>query len=1050
MDSACSSSSSSAPLDTPTTTPYKEIGYLASMKKSRDLHRTATLSTNAPASPTSPHASPHTSAPPVPPPKPASVLFAQGLAHLSPATLALVQAHHKFEESLYTTPASHWHARATCLNNMAVCKRQLSCYEEALGHVQEAWGVSVRALVDEKERLCARGMYLGDGWMDLVIMSLDLDKSQDWVEYVSSLNHMAPENDKSKGKSPVSISTDIYHDHDHDDDTHSKTIHGPPLVVLFLDLLTNMGNILYNLGQTEDAIASHSNCLRLAETVFEYFPLDPEFRMSFPLSIAHRFAVGMMGASSTHATASAAAAGSDAAAHHDPNFPNPSKDRKIQLSYLHRSIIHAQARSLTHLAACCQILGLDDAALQCNSHALEIVAFYQKVSVVGSGGDEGREGEVGGGEGVSGSSSGGGGEGRKSVGTREGQWKKQQVQLEQTQVYNRDVVDPLKATVLNNFAVSYYAKGRLAAAFDHIAQSATLYTSLAHPLSHTRVVANLHALKLQTAVTLQSLHWIRNMESQAIGQAEVAECTRYWGPPRMRGINLDTGGRAEPDTFANTHLGSVWAFPGLKGLRGAFLGMKDKNCLLGMLGAMVNMATAHLINGQPYIALYILGSLITEETASGLSLSTTPTAVLTNQPKIPEPIKLHVHYTLCQSIFLLLRLQRAPSQDLFPQAIFFETDDTLLFCTQEPLNALLPALDLELYNVLDLDMLAVAFLTAVQDLQTKRDEIREDIPFSMLYPYIGESGFFGQTTRLQRSLTATSQMSGGGSGSGRSTAAVEVNPPHAYGLGVGLDFFAQQSFLVRGMMGKNDWTNASGVFRYEGYGRVVVQYQQGIQKLDSTVRDVLRELRAGTGDEGVEEGEDTMGLIKALHESTMGCKAMPPFCVVQMGGSGGGVMRFTSAIQGSSFLVPVLFAISADVMAYGAYQMQTPRGDGGFGGEALVADLLGVLRIPTAPAPAKVHKDLLEAAGHAYRGVLGMCEVCLKEMLVDPDKYGELVFVSRSGAVVGAGVAEGGDVVVGGCVGTVTEDTSVMMVQGVRGSVDLKGRHMFPCRHYYN
>ncbi|KAJ3298392.1 hypothetical protein HDU79_010978 [Rhizoclosmatium sp. JEL0117] len=1089
--------------------------------------------------------------PPAEIPRPGPSLFAQGVALLSPEggqnpTLAFA----KFGQALNRLPKKNqpgfnWYATATCLNNLAVSLRQASRYDDALIHIKQAWAVTVCALVDEKKRLDSMGMYLGDSWMDLVVTILDLDKSEDWVRYSTAGDE--PESEEKytgKGKGVPGRSDTVWSQPDdfnktaglpHDPE-NSKVIHGPPLVVLFLDLTTNWGNILFNLGDMEGSITLHSNCLRLAETVFEYFPLDPDFRMSFPLAMSHRFSTTMTGglfvnspnleprrrntnhttfnlsstsrvsmddtssiASGTTITPSFVTIGnppptsstpppasSSPSPLEDPHYPNPPKDKRIILSFLHRSIILAQARSLTHLSACCQILGLDDAALQCNSHALEIISFYKKMAVIGAkpltpqqeaeaaAAAEAtaasnckvslEDSDIAALNTVTSTETGSSrvansvaAAKRKKV-TLEDMFQAQQARLEKTKLYVKETVDPLQGTILANLAVSYYAKGRIASSFDHLTQAASIFKSANYQLSYTRTLSSVHALKVELGRSLKGLHWIRNMESQAIGQAEVSECTRYWGPPRMKGVNLESTGAAEPDTFANVYIGSAWAYPGLKGLKSCFLLFKEKDDLLGMLNCMVNMATAHLLNGQPYLALHILGSLLTEETASGLSLQNTSVAKTTGQAKIPEVLRIHVHYTLCQAVFLVLRLQHTPTHELFPQAIFFE-NESLLFCEVKPINDLLPALDLELNNFLELDMLCVAFLTSIQDLEQRREDIRSDIPYSLLYSYIGESGFFGHMARLYRSVSTNGQP---GSSASQTLEQRQQQQQHMYGIGVGMDFYTQQAFLMRALMGKNDWVNAGGIYKYEGYNHVVMYYSQGIQKLDTTAKDAMQLLRTGTGD----DGSYASGLISTLHDTTLNVKTMPPLCpeVIHGGGPMGlgmglaslslgsePVMRFTAAMQSSLFVAPVLYSVSADVMAFGAYQMQAPQTVGTFAGEGLAADLLGVLRIPATPQPAKVHKDLLEAACHTYRGFLGMCELCLKDMLKDPDAYGELVFVSRNGAMVSAYVDQenGGDVIVGGGLMEAGKEKNASSVQGVRNSLNLDGKHMFPCRHFY-
>ncbi|KAI9335118.1 hypothetical protein BDR26DRAFT_866203 [Obelidium mucronatum] len=870
-------------------------------------------------------------------------------------------------------------------------------------------------------------------------------------------------------------------------------IHGPPLVALFMDMDTNMGNILFNLGHIEEAIDCHTKCLRLADTAFEYCPLDHEFRMSFPLSMSARFGNSMVGGIPDFSGGRFAnrpqSSGSSQKVFDDPNYPTPPPDRRIQLSFLHLTIILAQARSLTHLAVCFQALGLDDVALQCNSQALEIVNFYRKYCVVGNGEappttpntntptstppinnnnnntsdpslDKLETDSI-----VSSSSV----KRKISELSREQRWERQQAQLKTTKAFIKESIDPLQGVILGNLANSFYAKGRLPAALDHAGQALAVFKSLDHRLACAHALSTIHALKLEMARALKGLHWMRQMETQAVGQAEVTECTRYWGPSRMTNINKDPN-NIEPDNFADASLGAVWAAPGLKGLKECFLTFKEKDDLLGMLYAMVNMATGHLLNGQPYIALFLLGSLLTEETASGLSLSTSQTAVESGQPKIPEVLRIHVHFTLCQTVFLLLRMQDPQVQQLLPQAIYVSHFD-IIFCSAEPINALLPALDVVLDDFMDIDMLAMAFIGSIQELERKRRDICSSVQYAVLMLwYVGESGFFGQSYSVHRSNTVNSvgsQDSGSGNhnnsnnnnnnNSGNAPPAPQTKTTignneagfqHVFGIGVGIDFFTQQGFLIRAMTGKSDWVTASSSVTFDkgGFNSAIHFFTQGLQRLETTVKDVLQLLRAGTGDDG---NENIEGLIAHLHECTMALKNMPPLCPQQVGTNllRQPVMRFTAAIQSSPFLVPMLYAVSADLMAYGAYQMTALQNMGSVAGEAFVADLLSALKIPQTPTPAKIHKDLLEAAFDGYRGYLGMCDFCLKEALADTDRYGEFVFISKTGGVV----ESGGETSYVGGLTKVGRDLTLDAITEMRSTArsNLLHKHVFPCVHYY-
>ncbi|KAJ3402263.1 hypothetical protein HDU80_005227 [Chytriomyces hyalinus] len=1003
----------------------------------------------------SPRRSKSQSRPPIPghprnPPTPKGPsLFDQGIQFMTPGVaLSPMQAFEKFDLCLRraeppNSPSYNWYYHATCLNNMAVAKRQCSRFEEAITLIQEAWTVTIHALVAEKFKLNAMGMDLGSDWMELVVSLLSLDSSAQWITYMEELQNQPVEYHASGHLFPHR--SDSVGSQSQYETEATKVLHGPPIVVLFFDLTTNLGNILFNLGLYEEAISQHSNCLRLAETVFEYFPLDADFRMSFPLSIAARFKTSMAGgrpdlrpsksnsdsstpAADSSSTHSGAAAGNPL---HDPNMPTPPRNRRLHLSYLHRSTILAQSRSLTHLAVCCQSLGLDDAALQCNSHALEIISFYGRVGIIG-GVKEGTEAKSGyalarywttvkekGEDAVVRQKS------QKRL-SRDEQMKWQEEQTKHMDVYKKDAMDPLKACIMGNTAVSFYAKGRFSSSMEQMVESSAIFQSLHCTSMQTRALSSIHALKLEIARTLKSLHWLRNMESQAIGASEMEECTRYWGPPRLRGISME-GASDAPDMFAPESVGANWAVSGLTGLKQCLTIFKEKNDLVGMLYTLVNIASGYIINGHPYVALYILGTLLTEETSSGESIAS-QAAASGNSAKIPESLRLHVHFTVCQAVFLLLRLQQSPTQDLFPQ--FLEIDpknDTLLCCFAEPITALLEALDLQIYNFMDLEVLAVGFVTAVQGLERTREDIVNQVPYSMLYPYIGgQDAYFGATARF---LNAQSL------GSSENMRSDVNSTDYLFGIGTGIDFYTQQSILIRILMGKNDWLNASDAYKYE-HERSIHFYTEGAKKLDATVTEALDIFRVDS-----REITSRSGLISAMHEGSLAALMIPPVGPMTDADTSANdsVKRFAAAMQSSAFTAPTMFAISADVMASGAYQMQT-RGQQSNAANAF-SNLLAVLGIPATPTPARVHRDLLGASVAAFSGGYGMCEACMRNVLQDSDSYGELVFIGADGSSVGMRLFDGQAV-------QVFAGQPGATVAATRASAEVNGKFMFPCAHY--
>ncbi|KAI9335117.1 hypothetical protein BDR26DRAFT_866201 [Obelidium mucronatum] len=1097
---------------------------------------------------------------------------------------------------------------------MAVAKRQCGEYSEALEILQQALGVSVRALVDEKERLVTMGMYLGDGWMDQVIRGLDLENSSEWITYEESKIAMAtivPSQERDGGGTSIrsesecggsssgsqarsitpggysvnedgsggvrklsarsflgkelngrrisgksstlgkeidgrklsdSIRTGITsttYGKDIDsarkvsiksessgnsgtsrepgllrDPANSKTIHGPPLVILFLDLLTNFGNVLFNLGQIEESIDSHSNCLRLAESVLEYFPLDTEFRMSFPLAVSWRLSAAMTGVIPTPPPPPPASLQQEKSFFHDPNLPIPAPNHKIHLSYLHRSIILAQTRSLTLLGVCCQSLGLDDAAVQCNSHAFEIIAFYKKYSVVG-GMASCQEVEISNGGGGGGSSGGGGEadkeeveesmkqssismkENRKSnanaageLAQKQAQWQMQLEQEEKTRVYTRELVDPLIGMVLANFAASYYAKGRPAAAFNQLIEASQVFKTLNFTLPLARVRSSIAALKVHLGHSFKNLHWSKLMEMVVSGTSSAEEAAVYWQP-----LGLESAARR--------HYGSIWATPGWMGLKQSFKIFKEKNDLGGMLLAMLNMASAQLTNNEPFIALYILGSMLMEETESGKSLSSTAEAIITNSPRIPEHLKLQTHYLLCQSIYLIYRYkkpetnnygsppQRQPPpfpESLFPKVIFFDKEqEQMLFCDLEPIQKLAISLSPQIDNVLDLNLLASEFLASFHILELQRDEIVQGVHYSLLFPYIGASGFARQSnvfdTLSRTSNSDNNGIEGGGGGGGGDGNRPGPKNQHVFGIGVGIDFKTQQSLLIRSMMGKNDWVEASYNHEQGDFYILSELFRQSVDNMDFVAKDLLELLNLGDGSVSETLGMGMTGLrrratMAASQAAARNSRGMGN----ESGGGGGGVRvfdgfvsslyqlgpilekipptqstetaaarenprhipaclsvsQFIAAVQTSSFAASNMFAVSSDILVSTAYLIKNYSRFK----EELVVSLK--FKQHGGVTPDRMMKLLLDAYTASVRSGLGMCESCLKDLMEGISVYEpEIVYVSPSGVVLGPE-----ENIIPAPPNSSSSSSSSYDHDQLRDTLEGQGKFSFPCRHF--
>ncbi|KAJ3085916.1 hypothetical protein HK100_008889, partial [Physocladia obscura] len=497
-------------------------------------------------------------------------------------------------------PNYNWLNHASILNNLAVANRNLSRFHDALIYISDAWNIAITALANEKLLLDEAALYGKDDWISVLVDVLDLEKDEAWIGYIEA---------KQRGIDP-GIPIDTNHD-------HREMIHGPPATILFLDLTTNYANIHFSLGNLDDAIEMHSRCLRLAEYMLELFlPIDGEFRMCFPLSIQNRLATAFTGqilpsvASSSSSNNQSQTQPQFFAA--DNNMPTPPRNKRIHLSLYHKSLIFAQARSLASLAACFQTLGLDEASLQCNSHANAILAFYREFAVFGGLTPAQKVSDVLKRKDTSQSTNSTDDDSSSNSTattfvnnnnkpaakkyTRMEEWTAQAAQ----QTRSQREIDFLRAGVLSNLAASLYVKGRLPAAMDAAVDAARLFHAC-HNRHHRfyeqhhqkqerqvqtwrgdymHALAHVYALKVEVGRNLKAIHWIRSIQFQGEGRTDPNICTNYWGPPRLAGINPPVG--VETDVFADVSLGAGWVDDGVRGLKECLKSFQESDDLMGM------------------------------------------------------------------------------------------------------------------------------------------------------------------------------------------------------------------------------------------------------------------------------------------------------------------------------------------------------------------------------------------------------------------------------------------------------------------------------------
>ncbi|KAJ3122088.1 hypothetical protein HK100_012129 [Physocladia obscura] len=1084
--------------------------------------------------------------------------FSQGIALLNQSNLEYhpQSAFFKFQEAcdveqtlprpnLFATADYNWYRHVLCLNNMAVSKRLANQFDDAFQYITEAWNITVKALVEEKERLMEMGIdgLYHEGWMYLVISMLELEVSPSWKRAQPVIDV------KGKGvmvfESPIEDSNEMdqFFEHQFDSDdpyapsssssrfpvsggnslgeirlgekasrvntqkSHASTesqpepepdceqvrvIHGPPIAVLFLDLTSNYGNILYNLGKIDAAFELHSQSCRLAEHILETCPLPQEFRMVFPLSTARRFATPMNGhvpPSTTTATApnqttkqqlhakkpvphkvavnntnltSTATfnARDEATFFKDTNLPTPPRNQRIHLSYLHRSTILALARSLTHIATCLQALGLDDpGAVQCNSHALEIAQFYRDFGVVGvTAACQRRDGN----EGVETL------EQRQKL--REDRWRAQKAMQKDVQRFHGEMMDPFLGVVMMNLAGSFYRKGRLSASFDILIKSSRLLKAIHHFQTETHAIASMYALKVEVGRRLKSIDWLRRVQELENESSDVEEFTqyflRYWGPPRLHDINADG---YHVDATAEQFLGATWVKDGLVGLKKCVEMFKRNDDVMGMIEAMLNMASAHITNGQPYIAMVLLAHLLTEKTRSNHSVCNTLSPI---DQQMPEHLKLHTLYTVCQAVFLLHCVEKS-NQRIYPKHVDYPSGFAW-FDESVGISILLLSIGVQMENPLDLHLLGASFVTKVNTLERLKADIVENSSYPILVPsFIGlRAGSLLSSSRLHRHRIFEKNVSY------FSNTDSSLEEDFKYGIGIGLDFLTQQSLLMKILLAKHDWVNTANIAAVVPLDKLSV-LKLATQKLDEAAKNTMNMFHLFPSG----------GLISIATSVVYECSNILPKSntsapttstltnVSGVGNNGGinhmrgvntsasfglsssltttplieNITKFTSGISTTAFTVPSLFSLAADIMA----NATLTRGAG------------SLLHVPMDIEPVKIHENLLQLSLDVARCGLGMCSACLHTATLNTEEYGDFWFVGMEGVAVRAinsgaidenyGVGDAGVVFpeFGG------RDPGVNVpiffgadgVRVLRDSVVAKGPsnvHMFPCRHFFN
>lgn len=949
--------------------------------------------------------------------------------------------------------------QARALSNIGCAYRALSLFEDALIHQQKSWRASI-AYCKQRYAKLSGSIPTNDYWFEMVNRTLDLDNPDVYAmeledhadplsEAVAGLsfsNSDAFISSRSLPSSPSSTSSSSAAV------SSGEPFRGPPLVVWFMQLATNLGNAYFNLGKFEHSVNWHSKCLQLTEVVLEENALPPNFdkTTSYENAQHHHY----QQKKSVFSGIGGGAAGTTRMSMLMSN--NPKGDR-IKLSYLHHATLLAQTRSLVHIGICCQHLGLDDSSLQCHSHASSIIAFYASRSPSFTYQDSGSFPSKAGGATVA---------------------NKTQAEVEnsnpQLKPWQASQLGTYQAVINANLATAYHSKGRLPSAIERLERAAKQFKKDQDVVGEARCLASLGAMKIEVGRVLGSLHWIRNMELQAVGTGEVNECMRYWGPPRLKGVNLNSG---EWDESASISAGSQWVLQGIQIMLEQLKVLKEKNDIFGILTTLLNIASGYITEKHPYMALQTISRLLTEETSYSSGCNEGDS--MSKNRTIPQFFHLHTCFTLCQAVFLLTRLQLRPEQPLYPGPISDELDGFPTF-DANPINRVLEVLGLG-YVTIDLpelDLFIAGYLGAQEIVLLNRQQVQASPSYSILYTYIG--GEYSSDTQRTEGLNTSGTIS-------RDPAGIAK----LMGVGTGMDSMKQRAALTSAMGGKADWLLGSKYDLVFNERQARDHYLQGTGKLDRAAKETVKALtgtasgalpssllsstppssssptNASSGKDSNNTAAAESGLIASFFGLSGAAYAVPPVNPSAPPAYHHALPCYspvvTPSLRASLLVTPSLFALAADTMAFAAYQLQARAGavgaatgcDKSAASMAVAAaaavnglDLLRILRIPQQAGPSKVHRELLSAAACLYSTVLGWCENCMREALGEPDYGIDVVYVGREGRIgLLAEKQEQSD-------RDRTEGLSRSATTGSTGSTSSQdslrpNQFKFPCDHYF-
>ncbi|KAJ3173147.1 hypothetical protein HDU88_004608 [Geranomyces variabilis] len=865
---------------------------------------------------------------------------------------------------------------AKALSNMGCALRNLGHLQEGLSDLRESWDLSTRYV----EEAAWKSNSL---WLQLVMRHADIDSDAEPDETSSTPRGSEDAHDCSQG---------------------------PPIVVWFLQLTTNLGNAYYCLGQYQEAIQYHDMCKRLAEAVLEEYPLPAQFTLgnlprnasSASLSKAAWKAAENSGeggeGGSTNSSSTAGVAGI-----------GPSTKTKIKLSYLHRQTLLAESRSLTHLGLCHQQLGLDDEALETHQQAESIVSFYSARLLLAS------------------------------TSTRK-------ASLSNPQDISTEMSAAEAATVAN-LGTSYHAKGRVPLALEFHQRAAKLFSNIGDRLSMAKEEANVGCLHIEVGKVVNALQWTREMEHPPADispsatpstarhhdlaqELDLDECRKYWGPPRLEKVNWGTGA---PDEMAPEIIGQPLFDQGILALYEAEKVFRETDDWIGRDFVFANLAVGYVLLHQPFLALYYLSRLVHEPSTDTGSAEKNPSSTLfTSGPSdrvhrargIPTFLFPHVYFTLTQALFILTRLQlEQPDRPLFPPSgsdrAALDHGTGIPVMAYEPVERLLRAME----------------LTSLSP-QTINDE-------TLTEAIEGCRVVLDDIIRLRSQTAETAMYAASANAESKRSEALPC-----------LDVVRQKNAIATATCGKIAWVLAGFSSRGgtaapppESFSRLYFEEGQGA--FAKYVAEVIGNAGAPPAELPFTSPELVSPSKPPPPQGVVGTVVTAAHKLLQPPSSDNASRQSSSTLatlsngNHPSPLLASVFALTADLVAYALHQHTRDVTAG--------VDLLGLLGVPTStsvspgPSPIVATRDtLLAAATRLYAAQIGICEPCALDFVRDLERFdgddvGDVVFRSKKEAEA-LKRATGG----AGAAAAATGPT-IAPSQGLRiGSAV----GVFPCPHY--